>query len=48
MVPVVSKELQFETWGQEVKFQEIKTGDQKYFDQEIKLFFHFSWDQKLQ
>ncbi len=33
---------------QEVEFQEIKTGDWKFFDQEIKFFFHFLWDQKLQ
>jgi len=33
--------------GQEIEFQEVKTGDQKFFDQEVKLFCHFSGDQML-
>ncbi len=40
-------EVEFQSGVQEVKFNEIKTGDQKFFDQEIKLFFHSLGDQKL-
>ena len=33
---------------QEAEFQEIETGEQKFFDKEIEFFFNFSGHQKFQ